>query len=514
MMKKNIVIIHYNTPHLTECLVRSINLFVKDVVIYIFDNSTEKPFTAKFENVTILDNTKGQIINFDKWLEAYPHKNRSHGRVNKWGSAKHCYSVEKCMELINDNFILLDSDVLLKRDISNLFIDKSIYCGEVITQPNSSIKRVLPFICFINVKMCKENNVHYFDDNYMHGLCKNFNSDRYDTGANLFLASTKYPHTDIKWREYVLHYGHGSWDKKGEKPKFNENEWLRINKRFWSMEKNKKVVYTCITGGYDTLRDPNYITEGFDYICFTDNKDIKSEIWQIKPLPKETEGLSQVKKQRFVKINPHLLLKDYDFSIWVDGNVALKDNLNEFVKNTMKDDCSVYVPQHPSRRCIYDEERIVVRMRKDKSENTRPQIERYKKEGFPPKYGLLQSNIMLRKHNNGDCIKLMETWWKELKNGSHRDQLSFNYASWKNSDVKVIYMDKNICKSKYFFWSGAHQKKNSTVDYGDGYESLGWSKKLPNSKINSTRHIPTNVKKNFHALESRKRMSTHNIRIY
>lgn len=47
MMKKNILIIHYNTPYLTECLVRSINLFVEDAVVYIFDNSNEKPFTAQ-----------------------------------------------------------------------------------------------------------------------------------------------------------------------------------------------------------------------------------------------------------------------------------------------------------------------------------------------------------------------------------------------------------------------------------------------------------------------------------
>ena len=43
----NILIIHYNTPQLTECLVKSINMFVKDATIYIFDN------------------TKGQYIDFD-----------------------------------------------------------------------------------------------------------------------------------------------------------------------------------------------------------------------------------------------------------------------------------------------------------------------------------------------------------------------------------------------------------------------------------------------------------------
>ena len=131
-MKKNIVIIHYNTPYLTECLVRSINLFVRDAVIYIFDNSDKSPFVAKFDNVTILDNTKGDIINFDEWLKKYPRRSMSHGRVNGWGSAKHCYSVEKCMELIGENFFLLDSDILLKRDISELADNECIYVGETV----------------------------------------------------------------------------------------------------------------------------------------------------------------------------------------------------------------------------------------------------------------------------------------------------------------------------------------------------------------------------------------------
>ena len=62
----NILIVHYNTPHLTECLVKSINKFVSyECTIYIFDNSDKDPFTAKFDNVTIFDNTKGQIIDFD-----------------------------------------------------------------------------------------------------------------------------------------------------------------------------------------------------------------------------------------------------------------------------------------------------------------------------------------------------------------------------------------------------------------------------------------------------------------
>ena len=50
----------------------------------------------------------------------------------------------------------------------------------------------------------------------------------------------------------------------------------------------------------------------------------------------------------------------------------------------------------------------------------------------------------------------MEQWFDELKNGSHRDQLSFNYVAWKNEDIKIFYLDKTICKSQWFNWGGKH----------------------------------------------------------
>ena len=440
----------------------------------------------------------------------------SGGRLNKWGSAKHCYSVEKCMELIDDGFILLDSDVLLKRDISNLIDDKTIFTGEVVTQPNSSVKRVLPFICYINVKMCKEKGVHYLDDNYMHGLWKNGVADRYDTGGGFYMGAKDYPSRPISYSEYVVHFGHGSWNKIGKKPQYTVEEWLKIFRRYWSNEKNKKVVYTCITSDYDRLSNPKFLTDGFDYVCFTDNKAITSDVWDIRPLPKETEGLSQVKKQRFVKINPHLLLSEYDMSIWVDGNVTLKGDLNKFVKNVITSDCSVYVPKHPQRDCIYAEANAVVKMGKDKSDITRPQMERYRKEGFPERYGLLQSNIMLRKHNKLDCIKLMEDWFKELKDGSHRDQLSFNYASWKNIDVKVIYLDKNICKSEFFYWDGTHLRfKHVTAYDSENVDGFEWADRVPPPSNTRKKKTIEQLKAEFHAMmNAHKKLETFNVAIY
>ena len=44
---------------------------------------------------------------------------------------------------------------------------------------------------------------------------------------------------------------------------------------------NKKVVYTSIYGEKSILGEPYVLSEGFDHICFTDNKDLKSKNYEI-----------------------------------------------------------------------------------------------------------------------------------------------------------------------------------------------------------------------------------------
>lgn len=40
----------------------------------------------------------------------------------------------------------------------------------------------------------------------------------------------------------------------------------------------KLVVYTAIVENYDTLRDLVFIDDNCDYVCFTDNKELASDI--------------------------------------------------------------------------------------------------------------------------------------------------------------------------------------------------------------------------------------------
>lgn len=195
---------------------------------------------------------------------------------------------------------------------------------------------------------------------------------------------------------------------------------------------NNVVCYSAITGGYDKISDPFVVSDKIDYICFTDNIDRqKSNIWKFLPIPKELDGLSNVKKQRILKICPHKWFKEYDYSIWIDGNMQIKDDLMKLFNQYDITKNFFYVRKHPDRTCIYTESIECVKAKKDILKNIEPQMLRYKNEGFPQNFGLVESGILLRRHNEPKCILLDNTWAIELLNGSHRDQLSFNYACWK-----------------------------------------------------------------------------------
>ena len=68
--------------------------------------------------------------------------------------------------------------------------------------------------------------------------------------------------------------------------------------------------------------------------------------------------------------------------------------------------------------------------------------------------------MLIRNHNEQDCIDLMEAWSNELDNGSLRDQLSFNYVMWKqNKMINII--NEELVDGKYLTIVYGHNGKSS-----------------------------------------------------
>ena len=239
----------------------------------------------------------------------------------------------------------------------------------------------------------------------------------------------------------------------------DKNEYLLYDE----IGENKIVVYTSISGSYDNLKEVIEPEKNIEYICFTDQL-IESKTWKIKKIPEILNNLEQTKKARCLKILPHLFLQEYETSVWVDGNIQVKRSIKKFINENLKNNFAI--AKHPDRICVYQESEAVKKLNKDVSSTVDSQIEFYKELGYPEKNGMVQSGVIIRKHNEKDCIEICNDWWKELIKWSKRDQLSFNYSIY-NKNMIIDIFNPSIISSDYFdYWTHKGQKAKIRKDYG------------------------------------------------
>ena len=101
------------------------------------------------------------------------------------------------------------------------------------------------------------------------------------------------------------------------------------------MSSNKKVIYTAIFGTEYYLHEPEVPIEGYDFICFTNDPSLKSDLWdvrQVTPIYKEADG-ALTRNARKYKALPHRFLSDYEYSIWCDGNSTCRGDVNTLVND-------------------------------------------------------------------------------------------------------------------------------------------------------------------------------------
>ena len=152
----------------------------------------------------------------------------------------------------------------------------------------------------------------------------------------------------------------------------------------------KVCCYTCITGGYDSLKPfACQQSSNVDFLCFTDDPTIAQLDWKVFQIPSELNGLSKVKKQRVIKICPHKWLPDgYDASIWIDASFQVVGDIMKFVSQYDLEKTPLYTRVHPHRNCIYEEAKACISLKKDQKKVIEEQVKRYQAEGYPEKVGL------------------------------------------------------------------------------------------------------------------------------
>lgn len=187
----------------------------------------------------------------------------------------------------------------------------------------------------------------------------------------------------------------------------------------------KKVIYTVLTGNYDHLAQPEVVDPAFDYVCFTD-KAGQDGVWQLREIP--FASASSILRARWAKLHPHVLLPEYDLSVFMDANLCIT-GAAFYACISALENTPLALLEHPSRDCVFEELRYCYLKDKLSTRAAFGLLGRYKQMAMPRQAGLYETNVVLRRHKEAAVVALDERWWEMLA-GSHstRDQLSLTPA--------------------------------------------------------------------------------------
>ncbi len=211
------------------------------------------------------------------------------------------------------------------------------------------------------------------------------------------------------------------------------------------------ITYTAILGGFpNTLCQPGKGAGfGQDFVAFVDGSpdslvpDFRDG-WETRP---QDARDNPRRTARLLKVLAHKAFPHVEYTLWVDGCLTPLTPMWQLVDRFLYNH-DICVFEHLERGCVYRELEACIRMKKDDPAVMRDQVNRYREEGYPYNHGLGETTAVLRRHNKVTQA-FNEAWWDEIKRGSMRDQLSFNYVCWKLG-VEYATFEGNRVKSPHF----------------------------------------------------------------
>ena len=233
-------------------------------------------------------------------------------------------------------------------------------------------------------------------------------------------------------------------DETGKNPRYDLTNMQELSKK-------KYAVYTCITGNYDLIKEPIVKFPNMDFFVYSDN-EIKSENWVWRKIPDQLRQLGNTMINRYVKFHPKELFPDYDYAIYVDGNVKIVADIRRLTECT-ESTSGIAMFNHCLRDCLYEEAKSCILYGKGNKKEIGEQVEKYKKQNFPAHFGLKEATVIFSDLNNNNAANFFENWWKELYySKSLRDQIALPYSIWSAGfDISSIgCLGTNVYHSNFF----------------------------------------------------------------
>ncbi len=231
---------------------------------------------------------------------------------------------------------------------------------------------------------------------------------------------------------------------------------VEVDKR--KIDINKRIaVFTCITGGYDKLTKPLVIEKKCDYFLITDvpeNVKIENDEYYTRiPVSNVVPRILNTPKakNRYCKSHGFKIFKDYDYSVYIDGNIQIIGRMEELVNKIGK--YGIALHRHMDGEDVYEHAMFMAMFSRIKKEDACHEMQRLSKDGFPHNYGFPECGIVICEHNNEIGKKILCEWNDYYNNAlAKRDQLYIAYVLWKNgiSADEVCTLPGDLRENGYF----------------------------------------------------------------
>jgi O-antigen biosynthesis protein len=220
----------------------------------------------------------------------------------------------------------------------------------------------------------------------------------------------------------------------------------RVENYLLNKNYNNKVAFiTAITGGYEELKFPEFLDRDIDYYVFTDSSSLEVyEPFTKVVMDKYEEDPTRL--ARWVKLNHYKILRKYDYIIWVDSNLLVRNSLMNYVKDMQANQADFGMFKHPARSNLKQEVEACQRLSKDSFVEIQDQYDSYKTRSNINELNLVQlyeTNVYITNMNSDNALQLLKDWYRELFLYSRRDQLALPMAIYKNKQVKIHSLEWN-----------------------------------------------------------------------
>lgn len=219
----------------------------------------------------------------------------------------------------------------------------------------------------------------------------------------------------------------------------------------------KYSILTFVFGVYEKLHEIGEMDSEVEYICVTDNENLKSDTWKIV-VDHELDGKGVFDKCFSVRYNPFKYVSS-DVVVTVDGSIGLHKPISRLVNKFIESDCDASFLIHAYRDNLIVEYNTWVAYRKFPLERARKHVSFLGGLGYDfNKKGLIQLNFTMKKKRKivNDLDSVMYRVQKYLGDEKDVDRLDQTVLTGILDrffpDIKIFAVGENIIHSEYMTW--------------------------------------------------------------